>query len=162
MEGCFQPGKVARQVVRLSSSTFLTTGTEQSKRREDQGNSGGTRIDGNVVVQPQGSLDRLDHPGRDQKSIQRRKTKATLHRKTRGTSNRSKGPIKIPLDQEAKDLIDNDIKKSTKKLYRLRQDTFRRYCQDIGYKPETTPQNMILNLLDILISTLDCSYQSMA
>ena len=153
---------MARQVVHLPTSTSLTTGTEQNKRREDQGDSGGTRIDSNVVVQPQGSLDRLDHPGQDQKSIQRRKTKATLHRKTRGTSNRSKRPVKIPLDQETKDLIDNDIRKSTKKLYRLRQDTFRRYCRDIGCEPETAPQNVVLNFLGILISTLDYSYQSVA
>ena len=75
MEGCFQPDKVARQIVHLPTSTSLTTGTEQNKRREDQGDIGGTRVDSNVMVQPQKSLDLLDHPYKARRVCNRGKQK---------------------------------------------------------------------------------------
>ena len=40
------------------------------------------------------------------------------------------------LSGEAEKLMDGDIRPNTKKVYRSAQNTFKQYCEDIGYCPE--------------------------
>ena len=56
--------------------------------------------------------------------------------------------------------MEEDVRASTRKVYKSRQSLFRSYCKDIGCEPESAPINAVLNFLTLLHTTMGYSYQS--
>ena len=59
-------------------------------------------------------------------------------------------------------MVNNDIRPSTKNTYTSRINTFSEYCSDVGCSPREAPEEVIVNFLAILSSTLGYSYSSVS
>ena len=64
------------------------------------------------------------------------------------------------LSAEAVDLMDNNVRASTKKVYRSRWRTFTSYCKDVGADPSTCPVEVVVNFLAILRRVKGYEYQT--
>ena len=66
------------------------------------------------------------------------------------------------MTKEARDLLDADVRKSTKKVYKARFLHFSRYCTDIGADPTTCAESVIVNFLTILRREYGYLYQTIS
>ena len=57
-------------------------------------------------------------------------------------------------------MLDNDVRKSTKKVYKSRMDTFSAYCRDLEVDPTSCPVSVVVNFLSILRRVFGYEYQT--
>ena len=57
-------------------------------------------------------------------------------------------------------MMDNDVRKSTKKVYESRCEHFKDYCTDVGVNPIDCPVEVVINFLTILRRVLGYQYQT--
>ena len=56
--------------------------------------------------------------------------------------------------------MDNDVRKSTKKVYESRWEHFKKYCTDVGVNPVDCPIKVVINFLTILRRVSGYQYQT--
>ena len=126
---------------------------------QDHSYSDGSELDDLTVVAEHGGDDGGGpaHPGLLQESANRdRGDEVTIPGDAHGLSGEG-GELDFPLSSEAQDLLDNDVRKSTKKVYKSRMDTFSAHCRDLGVDPTSCPVSVVVNLLSILRRV--CGYE---
>ena len=65
----------------------------------------------------------------------------------------------LPLSEAAPDLLNNNIRTSTKALYKSKMKAFAKYCAISGADPKTCHPNVVVNFLAELVCKKGLSYQ---
>ena len=153
--------QVARHHLCLSSSAPDPNGTGQDPLGWYQGHHGGTPLDHSQVVGPVGGGSATTSSPPWQSPSDPSPPPGPSPSKPGFSGGLPRGAKEHPLlSEDAQKLMDSDVRQSTDKVYKGRQETFRLYCHDIGCEPETAPLAVVSNFLALLTTSLGYSYQT--
>ena len=151
-KGCLFPDKMASQSVLLPSCTTNPNDTLKDSRGRDSGNSGDTRMADSHMV---GFIDTHFGGGPRQTGFLQGdsdpgvRSESSLLTPTSCMSGPGEGDLSL-LTNQARSLMQYDIRDGTHKLYRSRFKIFSNFCLKLGHNPTSCPVEIVINFLAML------------
>ena len=161
-QGCIQHDAVAKQMLLLPSCTSHQLDAGQDQSGQSGGHHSGTHVASQCLVgQDAGDA------GRGSSGVRVLQGDSGISSGTEvalpGTTSGLPGVRSVTtVSKEARELLDADVRKSTKKIYNSRFMHFSRYCSDIGVDPTTCSEEIIVNFLAILRREYGYLYQTVS
>ena len=154
VQGCFLGQDMAGQDFLLPSSSSHPYDTEQDQVGQGHGHSCGPGVEDGSLV---GHDVRHDSGGAGQASILRQHSdlphrpgaEGALHAPSDGLPSVRGQNLSLLTDQ-AKVLIDQDVRPGTNKIYAARFKIFSDYCEKIGQDPVNCPIEIVTNFLSVI------------
>ena len=151
-KGCFFPDEMASKSVLLPSCPANSDDPFKDSKGWGIGNSGGTRMADSHMVGPVdthygGGPRQIRFLQGDSDSSVR--TESSLPTPTSCLSGQGEGDFPL-LTEQARSLMQNDIRDGTHKLYRSRFRIFTDYCTKLGHDPTSCPIEIVANFLAML------------
>ena len=146
---CIQPNEVARQMLLFSSGSSDQLDVGKDQEGQGQGHHSGSNVAHKCVVAKStgnGSGGTIEPGLLQADSVLASGQEVAISEPSGSLS----GVRSFGVSNAAKELLNADVRKSTKKIYDSRFAHFERYCADIGVHPTTCSKDFILNFLAML------------
>ena len=148
---------MARKSVCFSTTTTPEKDPGQNQGAEGGGDPGDAKVDGNSVVGHGNEHDEGKHHGTRMGGGH---TSDEKRRETPQDGEDGGLPVARKLTEEAQELLQQDIRKSTKKVYDSKLNKFGKYCKDRGVETHNCPVETVVNFLTHLRRDLGLEYQT--
>ena len=129
----------------------------QNQGSGGRGDTGDAKMDGSSLV---GHRDEHDEGGPHGARMGERHTSGESRREAPQDGEDGGLPAAGELTEEAQDLLQQDIRKSTKKVYGSKLNKFSEYCKDRGVETHDCPVETVVNFLTHLRRDLGLEYQT--